>query len=147
VERSDETANDGAGHRLVPHTADCIIEAWGPGMATCISEALKALVEEFADVTDTPAVKVLPLAEATGSAEDVLVQLLEEVIYTLDVFGVVPSQFHLSDTEDGGVAGDMEVVPVTGAEMIGPLPKGVSYHGLSMRHEDGAWHCRVLIDI
>jgi SHS2 domain-containing protein len=37
------------GHRTLPHTADVILEAWGPDLATCCEEAVAALVETYAD--------------------------------------------------------------------------------------------------
>jgi len=135
-----------AGHRLVPHTADCIIEAWGPDRPSCLTEALEALVEEFADVTDAVCTKVLPLRAGAG-AEDALVSLLEDVIYTVDVFSVVPVRFHLGEAADGTIAGDMEVVPLEEVRVAGPAPKAVSYHGLTISGEGGVWRCRVLIDV
>lgn len=136
-----------AGHRLVPHTADCIIEAWGPDRPSCLTEALAALVEEFAEAPDAPSVRVVPLAAGPGGAEDALVSLLEDVIYALDVFSVVPVRFHLTETEAGGVAGDMEVVPADAVVASGPVPKAVSYHELSMAPWEGGWQCHVLIDV
>ncbi len=38
------------GHRNVPHTADLRIEAWGPTREDCIAEALRGLVESFAEM-------------------------------------------------------------------------------------------------
>jgi len=96
-----------AGHRLAPHTADWMIEAWGSDRASCLTEALYALVEEFAEVSDAAASRLLPLATESPGAEDALVSLLEDVIYALDVFSVVPVRFHLTETESGGIAGDI----------------------------------------
>jgi SHS2 domain-containing protein len=135
------------GHRTIPHTADCIIEAWGPDQASCLTEALVALVETFAVVPNTPTTRVLPLASGAGGPEDTLVSLLEEVIYNLDVWSVVPVRFHLAEAEDGGVSGDMELVSIDEVEAVGPVPKAVSYHGLSMAPDNGGWRCRVLIDV
>ena len=73
--------------------------------------------------------------------------LFEEVIYALDVFSVVPVRFHLAETEDGGIAGDMEVVPADQVGLVGPVPKAVSYHELSMASDEGGWRCRVLVDV
>lgn len=139
--------NAAAGHRLLPHTADCIIEAWGPDSASCVTEALTGLVESFAEVPDTPAIRLVPLAAGAGAPEDDLVSLLEDVIYALEVFSVVPVRFHLAETESGGLAGDMEVVGVDQVEIIGPAPKAVSYHGLSIGPLHGGWRCHVLIDV
>lgn len=136
-----------AGHRLVSHTADCIIEGWGPDLASCVTQALIALVEEFAVVTDSPSPTVLPVAVSPTGPEDELVALLEEVIYTVDVLSMVPVRFHLAATQDGGLAGDMEVVPLEGVVATGPAPKGVSYHDLSVREGDRGWRCHVLIDV
>lgn len=135
------------GHRQVAHAADHIIEAWGPDRVTCMTEALLGLVESFAEVADTATTQPLPLDAPPGGAEDALVSMLEDVIYTMDVFGLVPVRFHLSETEDGGVAGDMEVVAADQVELVGPVPKAVSYHDLSVEPLAGGWRCHVLIDV
>ncbi len=148
--RASEAAPGGAspsGHRQLPHTADRVLEAWGPDRATCLSEALLALVESFAEVPDRAAVQVLPLGASAGGAKDVLVSLLEEVIYAVDALGVVPLRFHLAEAEDGSLAGDMEVVRTSEVELVGSVPKGVSYHALEIASSDGGWRCRVLVDV
>ena len=136
-----------AGHRLAPHTADCIIEAWGPDRATCLTEALKGLVAEFADVAGAACEQLLPLGAGPDEAEGTLVSLLEEVIYTLDVGSVVPVRFRLNEAADGSITGEMGVAPVEKVRVVGPAPKAVSYHGLSMSAEAGGWRCHVLIDV
>jgi len=108
---------------------------------------MQALVEIFADVSDETVSRALPVSAERASDADLLVSLLEDEIYTIDVFGVVPVRFHLADTEDGGVAGDMEVVEASGVELVGPVPKAVSYHGLEMAEEGGGWRCRVVVDV
>lgn len=144
TDRSGSAPPAAVGHRLLPHTADCAIEAWGPDRASCLTEALCGLMEEFVELPDAAAPRVLPLA-AAGGAEDALVSLFEGVIDAINVFSVVPVRFHLSETEDGGVAGDMEVVPVDQVVFVGPMPKAVSYRGLSMGTHDGGWRCHVLV--
>lgn len=106
-----------------------------------------ALVESFAEVPEVAATRLVPLVAAPGGPEDALVSLLEDVIYALDVFSVVPVRFHIAETEGGGVAGDMEVVGTDQVELVGPVPKAVSYHELSMARREGGWACHVLIDV
>lgn len=145
-----EGAKEGAGHRLAPHTADCVIEAWGPDRASCFTQALTALVEEFAGLPsgDLPPSEVLPLAAGRLAPEDALVSLVEDVLYAVDALAVVPIRFHLAETGHLGVAGEMEVVPVGEVEPRGPVPKAISYHGLTVeRGEGGGWHCRAVIDV
>lgn len=136
-----------SGHRLAPHTADCIIEAWGPDRVSCLVEAMKALVDVFAVEPDEAVSRPIPVSVEPTSDRDLLVSLLEEEIYTIDVWGVVPIRFHLAETEDGGVAGDMEVVDAGVVELVGPVPKAVSYHGLEMGEHAGSWTCRVVLDV
>ncbi|HXW32589.1 MAG TPA: archease [Acidimicrobiales bacterium] len=138
---------DTRGHRLLPHTADSVVEAWGPDRPACLVEAMEALVDIFAEPGDAAVTCTLPLSAEAASSADVLVSLLEEVIYVTEVLGVVPVRFHLADTEDGGVAGDMEVVEAAQVELVGPVPKAVSYHGLDIAEHDGTWRCRVLVDV
>ena len=138
-----------SGHRQLPlpHTTDRVLEAWGPDRATYLSEALLALVEIFAEVPDRATADVLALGAPADGAQDVLVSLLEEVIDVVDALGVVPVRFHLAEAEDGSLAGDMEVVPTSDVELVGPVPKGVSYHALEIAASDGGWRCRVLVDV
>ncbi len=131
----------------MPHTADCILEAWGPDRVTCLAEAVSALVSVFADVRDTATTTTLPVVLEPAPSPDLLVGLLEEVIYTVDVFGKVPAHVHLAEAEDGGVAGDLEVVGAAEVVLIGPVPKAVSWHGLEIGEEEGTWRCRVVVDV
>jgi len=135
-----------AGHRVRPLTVASVIEAWGPDQASCVSEALCGLVESFAEVPDAAATRILPLNAAPGGPQDALVSLLEDVIYALDVFSVVPVRFHLAETEVGGITGDMEVVPDTEVRLLGPIPKAVAYHELSIARVERGWWCHVLVE-
>lgn len=129
------------------HTADCIIESWGPDRATCAAEALSALVEAFAAVRRVPSPEVLPLSSSPAAPEDQLVSLLEDVIYTVEVRAVVPIRFALAETPEGSLTGEMEVVPLETVTPAGPAPKAVSYHDLSLTRGPEGWHCHVLVDV
>ncbi|MGH9030084.1 MAG: archease [Acidimicrobiales bacterium] len=113
----------------------------------CLTEAMMALVEVFAEVGDTPISRVMPVSVQSSPDRDLLISLLEEEIYTVEVFGVVPARFHLHETDDGAVAGDMEVVDASEVELVGPVPKAVAYHGLEFAQEGGTWRCRAVVDV
>lgn len=138
------------GHRMAAHPSDCLIEAWAPDLASCIAEALDGLGEAVAEVgevgADSPR-ETLKIQAGPGDPEEQLVSIMEEVISTMDLLSVVPTGFQLSETNDGGIAGSMEVVPVGQTTLTGATPKGVSYHGLSMMRGERGWHCRVLVDL
>ncbi len=134
------------GHRSAPHTADCVIEAWGPDRLSCLAEAMRALVEVFAEPKEGASRRSVPVWVEPGEDVDVLVALLEEVIYVTDVIGV-PVGFHLAAAEGGAVCGSMEVADASEVEQVGPVPKAISYHGIEFSVHDGTWRCRALVDV
>jgi SHS2 domain-containing protein len=134
------------GHRIGPHTADCVIEAWGPDRLSCLAEAMKAVVDVFAELREECSAKVVPVWVAPGTDVEMLVSLLEDVIYVTDVIGV-PVRFHLVSADAGAVSGYMEVVDPSEVEQVGPVPKAVSYHGIEMGQRDGVWRCSAVIDV
>ena len=143
----DERPSPATGHRVVPHTADLIIEAWAPSRLECLEEAARALVDAFARVAEGAVTKPVVVAFDQDDDEALLVSLLEEVIYVIDVLGAVPANVVLHETEDGKLAGSIDVAPSGAVETHGSLPKGVSLGDLSFSHDRGRWRCRATIDV
>lgn len=148
VSRSSQDWDSSRGHRVGSHTADCLIEAWGPDRSSCLVEAMEALVAVFAETDPaSTATRVVPVSAGPAPDIDLLVSVLEEVIYVTDVLGAVPVRFHLAETEEGGVAGDMELADRRDVVLTGPIPKAISFHGLEMAGGVGSWHCRAVVDV
>ncbi len=143
----DHEAGRPSGHRFLAHTADTAFEAWGPTRATCYAEAVRALVASFAEVSHAELVdrRLVDLGLATD--EDLLVDLLEEVIYLLDTRGLVPVGVRLCDSEDGGLRGQLELANVTSVQPSGAVPKAVTYHALQVEGSAAGWRCRVTVDV
>ncbi|MEV6317566.1 archease [Streptomyces sp. NPDC051776] len=87
------------GHRAVPHTADIRIEAWAPTRDECIAEAVLGLVDSFADVTGVRPERLVTVSVPEGPAEDILLAVLDEVIYRLEVHGDVPVDIEAAEVE------------------------------------------------
>ena len=145
-ERMNERPSPACGHRVVPHTADVIIEAWGTSRLECLEEAVRALVDSFAHVA-VAATEPVPIELDERGDEALLVSLLDEVIYLIDVLGGVPANVVLDETEDGRVVGFIDLAPLAAVEVHGSLPKGVSLSELSISRDDGQWRCRATIDV
>ncbi len=135
------------GHRFLAHTADTAFEAWGPTRADCYAAAVRALVASFADVSGAPLVDRQPVDLGPAADEDVLVDLLDEVIYLLDARGLVVTGTELHDEEDGGLRGHLDLTEVEVVRASGAVPKAVTYHGLETAAGDAGWHCRVTVDV
>jgi SHS2 domain-containing protein len=133
------------GHRVTEHTADVQIEAWGPTLAVCLTEAVAATVEVFAEVSGARPVEARDVElDATGP-EQLLVALLEELMVIVDSEGLVPIDVQFA--EDHPSRGTLTLVPLSAIEVVGPAPKGVSYGGLEIGVEDRTWRCRAIIDV
>lgn len=132
------------GHRTVPHTADLIVEAWAPSREECLAEAVSGVVEGCVDTTGAVPVERRPFLLEAGSDEQVLVALLEEVVYVLDAFGEVPVATHL---DPGLGSGWFDVVGLEALPETGSAPKGVARSGLVLDHDAEGWRCRVTVDV
>lgn len=135
------------GHRLLSHTADIALEAWAPTRAECIAEAVAALVESFADVYGVQADEDVGLAVAPIDDEDLLVRVLDETIYLVEVPGRVPVDTEVEETSEGGLSVRFGTAPAEAVTVVGAVPKGVSLHGLRFHRERGGWTCHVTVDV
>jgi SHS2 domain-containing protein len=138
----------GCGHRSVPHTADLRIEAWGPTREDCIAEAIRGVVESFADVSGAGCQHAIERHLTAGSDGDLLAEAVEEVIYALDAGGEIPVAVEVGRAADGGIDLALRAVDVATVEIIGAAPKAASLSGLTcVPDASGQWSCAVTIDV
>lgn len=135
------------GHRVLPHTADVRIEAWGPDFAACVAEAVLALVGVFADTAGAPGGTPTTVRFEGEVDDEVLLEALNEVIYRLDVDGAVPVGVHLAG--DGRrLEGEFDMVPLDRVEAIGPEPKAIARSDLEVTTAtDGTVAARLTVDV
>lgn len=136
------------GHRSVPHTADLRIEAWGPTREECVAQALRGLVESFADVSGAGCQRATERHLPAGDDADLVAAAVEEVIYGLDAEGEVPATVEARRAADGGIDLTLWVVDVATVEITGAAPKAASLSGLRCtRDSPGLWSCAVTVDV
>ena len=109
----------GKGHRAVPHTADLRIEAWGASREECVAEALRGLIESYADVKDVPVARITETPLLASTDADLLAAAAEEIIYLLDTEDQIPVSIRLRPAAAGTVLilalAAAEAVDITGA--------------------------------
>ena len=136
------------GHRSVPHTADLRIEAWGPTREDCIAEAVRGLVESFADISRTTYQHATEHHLEAGSDADLLAAAVEEVIYHLGADGTIPAEVEVRPAAGGGIDLRLRGVDAAAAQIIGAAPKAASLSGLTCAPDaSGQWLCAVIIDV
>jgi SHS2 domain-containing protein len=135
-----------AGHRGVPHTADLRIEAWAPSRDGCIRQAVLGTVDSFLDISSARPHRSLSRRLTAGSDDDLLVAVLEEVIFLLDTVGEAPVDLDLQG--GGGVAEvNFAMVDARTLPQVGAVPKAVSLNDLRLSHDDNGWRCLVTLDV
>ena len=135
-----------SGYRRVPHTADVRIEAWAPTREECIAEAVRGLVDGFAETVGVPASGIHEADLIEYTDERLLVAVLDEVIYLVDTTGEVPIDVIVEPTEDGAHL-RLTTATLMAAEIIGAAPKAVSTNELRMEQTARGWSCAVTIDV
>jgi SHS2 domain-containing protein len=135
------------GHRSLPHTADVIIEAWGPDLVACCEEAVAALAEIYADAGDAVVVAERELRVPPAPMGDMLLDLLDEVVFALDVAEGIPIGARVRTGGDGGLEVRLTLADPAGVEPAGAVPKAISRSGLEVTREPDAVRCRFLVDV
>ena len=135
------------GHRLLPHTADVIIEAWAPTRDECLAEAVVALRDSYAEIVNREVTTRWQFNLAVAPDCELLVSLLEEALYVLDSQTQVPVQAHLEPRPGGGIAGWFDVADAADVLPVGSVPKGIARSALSFAEADGQWRCTVTVDV
>jgi len=141
-------AGAGQGHRAVPHAADVRIEAWAPTREECLAEAARGLAGSFAVVAAARPRRTAERHFIAGSDADLLVAIIEEVIYRLDTDGEIPVTVDVRSAPDGGVVLSMQLADIGEAKISGAAPKAVSLHDLRCAPGPaGRWSCGITIDV
>jgi SHS2 domain-containing protein len=138
------------GFELLPHTADLKVTAWSSTMEGCLAEAARGLVASFADVGGTEPERAVTFTCEPGPDAELLVELLDEVIFVVETEDAVPARVSVARTGSGGLAGEFGVVRLDAVPAVGPAPKAVTRHGLSLgRSGQGTqtWRCEVVVDV
>jgi SHS2 domain-containing protein len=137
----------GRGHRSVPHTADVIVEAWGTDLGSCCEEAVAGLAAVFVDAGGAAAATRRRVHLAPARNESLLLDLLEEVIFTLDTADAVPVAAEVAPAGDGGLDVVLLLADPGEVTAAGAVPKAISRSGLQVASDGEGVRCRFLVDV
>ena len=146
------------------HTADVGLEVRAESLADLLATAARAVFDQALE--DWPAaaevqedlrfeisdlfeeVLARPAATPAGDLGELLVVWLQELLYRFETRRLVPLSF------DFAAAGPREVRARVGFGRFDPARhrarlevKAVTYHGLQVREEGGAWSARFILDV
>lgn len=78
--------------------------------------------------------------------EDLLLGLLDEVIYLLDTTGRVPVTVQVQPARTG-LRALLGLVDLAAGTVVGAAPKAITLHWLVFEAEPDGWHCGVTVDV
>jgi protein archease len=136
------------GFETFDHTADIGLLARGGTLAELFENAARGLIDLS---VDPGGLREEIRIETTVSARDreaLLVAWLNELLYLLDTQRFLPRQSqitHISDTHLAAALLGDTVDPAR--HTVRRMIKAATYHGLSLRHVDGVWEARVILDL
>jgi SHS2 domain-containing protein len=132
---------------MVPHTADVRIEAWAPDREGCVAEAVTALVDTFVDFTGAVSEATGEFHVPPGDDPDLLVGVLDEVIFRMETEGELPLSTEVRAADDGGLTVRWRTTGTDAVELVGAVPKAVSLHELRFGPEGDGWSGAVTLDV
>lgn len=135
------------GHRAVPHTADVILEAWAPDLAACLEEAVEALVGTYAEADADAPHDPYEVRLPPGPPEQLLVDLLDEVVFALDTADGVPVGAVVRSLDETGLHAVLWLAPRDQVSPTGSVPKAVSHSELAVDEAPDVVSCRFLVDV
>jgi len=139
--------NSQRGFRILPHTADLIVSAWAPTREECLAQAIIGLVASCAELRGLTSRQTITFRIDPAEDTEQLVRALDEVIYQLDVWHVLPQEVTVTRAAGGGLTVAEQVVPASRARAVGPVPKAITRHLLSFAPDGLGWTCSCTVDV
>ncbi len=136
-----------AGFRLLPHTADVAVAAWGPSLDEAFARTVRALIAVTFDLRQIRPVEERSIHVEGSDQARLLVGLLEEVLYLIDAEGFLPARACVSLSPNGLDARlHGERFDPGRHRRLGPLVKAVTYHEIAVEPGPPA-RVRLILDI
>jgi SHS2 domain-containing protein len=107
------------------------------------------MVDGFADVSTargSDAAATVGFRVGPGADDDLLVAVLDQVIYLMDTAGQIPADIEVAAV-DGGLDVRLRMTDPDRVEMVGAVPKAVSLHELRFEGGAAGWACGVTLDV
>jgi SHS2 domain-containing protein len=135
------------GHRILPHTADIIVEAWGDDIETCCEETVAAVMSSFLDASRAVSAGTHEVSLTADCDEDLVLGALDEILLLLDSTAEVPVSATVSRLDDTTFGVRIELAQRDSVEVTGAPPKGISLSGLDVERARGIVGCRLIVDV
>ncbi len=144
------------GFRFLEHTADVLVEAWGPSLEAVFEEMARGMFEIMTDTSKVEPREHKEIEVCGFDLENLLYRWLEELLYLHDSENYVFSRFKVNRIEKRG--GSEEEEYCLHAEVWGEkfdrerheprtVVKAVTYAQMRIEKQDSVWRAQTVFDI
>lgn len=137
----------GSGFKVIDHTADIGIEAWGETKTDLFVGAAAGMCSFMYDLDKVRAAKAWPIEARGYDDESLMVAWLEEVLYLFEEGRALLNQFVINELTPTSLT-----ATVSGEEYKQEAPsversiKAVTYHMLNIQ-KNQHWHTQIIFDV
>ena len=130
------------------HTADLGLRVYGSSLAELFENAGFALFDVLTGTARVKPRQTLRFRLRRDNVEELLVEWLGSLLYEFDTAGLLLSRFSVEHIDGWSLAASAGGEPFqAGVHELKTAVKAVTYHGLSIRHDNGLWLATVVIDV
>lgn len=136
------------GFRLLEHTADIGIDAWGPTLDSLFEQAALGLRHLLVGTSPVAHSQKHPVQLDAGDAGELMVAWLNEIIFLFETHNLVPGTFQIEwiSREELRAVIHMETYTAT-QHTVEHQVKAATYHQLSLGQEREGWRARIYLDL
>lgn len=132
---------------VLSHTADTAIIVRGRSVEELFANAGRAFFELMFDMEDARGMGSVSISVEGEGLADLLVSWLSELLAVVEVEGLVLVDFELTVVGARQIFALARSVALDEVPLIGTPIKAVTYHGLTVDHQDDHWEATVVFDV
>ena len=133
---------------LLDHTADIGLWADGDDWGDLLLQAGMALLQVVGAQTDVEAEESKAIAVIGTDREELLVNWLNELLFCIEVHGLVPREIALRTVSPERVEAVLLVLSTSAVASFAHEVKAATYHRILVEEQPGGrWHARVYLDL
>lgn len=134
--------------RLIEHTADMGIEAWGTNRKNVLAEMARGLTLLMFGTSHADAIISTEILVPKQEPENLLVCWLNEIVYWSERDNLVPATFQVDFNRDGDLLAKVSGEPFNPSRHNAERQvKAVTYHQACLNEDSYGWHAKVYVDL
>jgi SHS2 domain-containing protein len=134
-------------YRVLPHTADVGIAAWGATVAEAFENAAYGLFDLMFDLAAAGGEEACRVEAEGDTPAELLVAWLSALLAEAEIRGLAFCRFEVEEIGGGRLRGTAAGGPVEALELRGPPIKAVTHHEAAVEAVEGGWEARVILDV